>query len=154
VSDLDRATVPTNECTIPIPRGVRTLTGEPHHWVHHTGPTGQAVTMCSLCGHIRWDAPVTLRDLIRAARAAGAPLRRVPGPTDPEYWECWDDGAHRRRALVRRWPDLYRVDMHGRHDDEDHAIRVTLVNPTLAEIAAAARLCGWDLATVDRGEAT
>jgi hypothetical protein len=100
-----------------------------------------------------FEGPPTLRGLIRAARAAGAPLRRhyhEHGIT--EYWQCWDEGARRRRAKVRHWPQhgTWRVEIYGRHNDPDgdNAVHIELMNPTIEQIAAAARLCGWDVGGV------
>lgn len=101
----------------------------------------------------RLEVTPTLRDLLRAARAAGAPLRRQHHDhVMTEYWQCWDEGAHTRRAMVRHWPDgTWRVEIYGRHNNADgephevNVVRVDLQNPSIEQISAAARLCGWDL---------
>lgn len=97
-----------------------------------------------------FEGPPTIRDLVRAARAAGAPLRRhysEHGMT--EYWQCWDEGARRRRAKVRHWPQYgtWRVEIYGRYDNPvgDNAVDVDLLNPSIDQIAAAAELCGWEV---------
>ncbi|CAM3456695.1 hypothetical protein [Stackebrandtia soli] len=91
---------------------------------------------------------VTLRDLIRAARSVGAPLRRTGRSAGGvEYWQCWDSERAQRGALVRHWPSsgTWRVEMFHRTHSVDRAIRVDMQNPTVAEVVAAARMCGWEV---------
>ena len=85
----------------------------------------------------------TVRDLIRAARASGAPLRPVrcakPGV---RAWGCWVDPE--RWAQIHHWADddEWRVEISAGEDAQ-----VELRNPDPAAIAAGARLCGWEVPT-------
>ena len=58
-----------------------------------------------------------------------------------------DDGTNRRGALVRHWPGIgtWRVQIYSKTTAPDHTIHIDMQNPTITEIAAAARLCGWDV---------
>lgn len=95
---------------------------------------------------------VTLRDLLREAWRI-APLWRIPGEVG---WRTWR--ATNRRDNVEVLVNYmiggggYRVQV--RQRGLGRRLVITIANPTVEAVAAAMRVCGWDLAAVDRGEAT
>lgn len=97
-------------------------------------------------------AAVTVRDLIRATRSAGAPLRRVQHP-DRQYrlYECWSDSDQHRWATIRRWTAggtiEWSAEINGRDVGDGSTTLVGLWQPTVQQLADAARLCGWEVAS-------
>lgn len=103
-----------------------------------------------------FDTPPTLRDLLRAARAAGAPLRRQRhgSPTFMRAWQVWDEAEHRRWIEVMQWPDhaglgvdgetRWRIRISG-YDTSNGYVHVELRDPSIELLTRSLRTAGWDL---------
>lgn len=97
-------------------------------------------------------AKPTLRDLIRAARANGTPLRRQRTRNDDiaMWWQVWDEPAHRRWVEVTHWPGStgnetsWRVRVLGGRLNTGY-IHVELREPTFEQINGALKLAGWEI---------
>lgn len=96
--------------------------------------------------------PLTVRDLVKIARDAGIPLRRVSD--DPingdTRWACWGWDSSRWKVAVTRStksPDgdpVWHVQLStGPYGVS--AIHIQMRDPRPFEILGAAYLCGWDL---------
>lgn len=80
--------------------------------------------------------PVTLRDLIRAARAARAHTRRGNGANTREWWTA----TH--RVAAERIGSTWRIELQTYRPVP--YVYVELRDPSIDQITTAGRLCGWD----------
>lgn len=95
---------------------------------------------------------LTVRDLVKIARNAGIPLRRVSD--DPRNgdtrWACWNWDSSWWMVTVTRSPEsldygpAWRVQL-STGPYSFRAIDIQIKNPRPFEILGAAYLCGWDV---------
>lgn len=98
-------------------------------------------------------ADLTLRDLLRTMLRT-AWLRPVPGPVAWAHTYAAHSYVHGVEVVARRFHEDGSWTVWVRQRGTAGRMSIEIINPTVAAVAAAARLCGWDLAAVDREEGT